>query len=162
MTDKIRLLVCHDCQSIEELPDYHGPPEYDVLLDQAVEAHRFPNGEEHIGVLTDVETRHWNNNSTRAEILKQIGRGKKPGEAEGAGSEFYATSNTYQADALKCYGKHGRPEGGCIDWQIDKKRIGNPTKAGWQIGPKIYLCDFCPVATWVKTQQRSQAGAYDE
>jgi len=36
---QIRLLVCRDCKSIEELPDYEGRPSDDLLLNISVEKH---------------------------------------------------------------------------------------------------------------------------
>jgi len=152
---RLRLLICRDCRSIEELPDFTGPVEHDVVLDHAVEAHRYPNGEAHFGNLADVEESDWRDPSRQAEIVKQI-----TSKTTGLESEFYATKNTFEAEALKCYAKHRRPDQGCIDWQNSKKRLGNPSKMGWQVGPKVYLCDFCPVRSWVDTQKRSQAGAY--
>ena len=150
-----RLLICRDCRTIEELPDYDGPVDYDVLLDHAVEAHKFPNGEAHFGNLATVSDEQWRNESTRQQIIAQI-RSK----TTGLESEYYATKNTFEADAIACYNKHRRPDEGCIDWKIDKKRLGNPTKVGWQAGPKVYLCDFCPCKSWVKTQERWQQGLY--
>lgn len=150
-----RLLICRDCRTIEELPDYEGPVEHDVLLDHAVEAHTFPNGERHFGNLATVGDAQWRDDSTRQQIIDQI-RSKTTG-LEG---EYYAAKNTFEADAMKCYNQHRRPDEGCIDWKIEKKRLGNPTKIGWQAGPKVYLCDFCPVKSWVKTQERWQSGAY--
>jgi len=152
---KVRLLICRDCRTIEELPDFTGPVEHDVLLDHAVEPHKFPNGEPHFGNLADVDEVAWRDDSQRQQIIDQI-RSKTTGLA----GEFYATVNTFEADAMKCYSRHNRPDQGCIDWKIEKKRLGNPTKLGWQAGPKVYLCDFCPVKSWVKTQERHQAGAY--
>ena len=32
MEDKIRILFCEDCKTLEELPDFEGPPEHDTLL----------------------------------------------------------------------------------------------------------------------------------
>ncbi len=158
MSIKLRLLICHDCREVIELPDFTGPPEYDVLLDQAVSAHRFPNGEEHVGALADVEKEKWDDESVRQEILKRIG---KPEKETGFGGEFYAAKNTFAEDAMKCFNEHGRPKQGCIDYKDERKRLGNPTSEGWRQGPRVYLCDFCPIKTWVVTQQRSAAGMYD-
>lgn len=153
-----RLLLCHTCKTIDELPDYSGPSEHDVLLDHAVEAHRFPNGEEHIGKLATVPTADWENTTKRRAIEAEI-KAAVQGNT-GFPSEYYATRNTYQADALKCYSEHHRPKEGCIDYCDADKRLGNPTRAGWQGGPRVFLCQFCPVETWVKTQVRHQKGAY--
>lgn len=160
MSGKLRLLICHDCTSIEELPDYHGDPRDDHLLEHLVQAHRFPNGEEHIGALADVERDQWENPEIRKAIIERIGQYRKPGEGGGVGAEFYATKDTFREDAIKCFNQHGRPKGGCIDYKDDRKRLGNPTKEGWQQGAKIYLCDFCPVKTYVTTEIRHKRGAY--
>lgn len=153
-----RLLLCHTCKSIEELPDYQGPAEHDVLLDDAVGRHRFPNGLEHIGKLAQVDTKDWDDNAKRAAILEQIKTAVE--KSTGMPSEWYETKNTYQADALKCYSQHHRPTEGCIDYCDSGKRLGNPTRAGWEAGPRVFLCHFCPVETWVRTQVRHQKGAY--
>lgn len=153
----MRLLMCRDCRTIEPLPDFDGPPEYDALLDHMVEAHKFPNGEMHVGNLAQVPDEDWKNPERRQAIIQQA-----TARTTGLESEFYATKNTFEYDAMKCYGQHGRPDEGCIDWRDDKKRLGNPTKFGWQVGPKVYLCDFCPVRSWVATQKRHAAGMYKE
>ncbi|WP_159402754.1 hypothetical protein [Streptomyces sp. RTd22] len=44
MADYIRLLLCKDCGSMEELPDYEGDPRQDFLLDTLVKRHRNPDG----------------------------------------------------------------------------------------------------------------------
>jgi hypothetical protein len=152
-----RLLICRDCRSIEELPDYDGPVEYDVLLENLVEAHVYPNGEKHFGNMATAPDAEWADPYMREQIVKQIAS-----KTTGMESEFYATKNTYAEDALKCYSRHHRPDQGCIDWQDSTKRIGNPSKMGWQVGPKVYLCDFCPVASWVATEQHHEQGLYKE
>lgn len=151
------MLICKDCRSVEPLPDYDGDPDHDVLLDGLIEAHVFPNGEKHYGNLASVPDDQWNNPNYRSEILKQIAK-----RTTGLEGEYYATKCTYENDAMNCYSKHGRPTEGCIDWEDSKKRIGNPTKVGWQVGPKVYLCGFCPVKSWVDTQKRWKAGIYKE
>lgn len=153
---RIRLLVCHDCRTIEEIPDYKGDPQYDVLLENRVAAHRFPNGEEHIGALADVDEDDWNNPPRQQEIRARIG----PSSTTGLPSEHYAAKETYQEEALKCFDAHQRPKEGCIDFKDHKKRLGNPTKEGWDRGPKMFLCQFCPVQSWVNTQIRDKQGMY--
>lgn len=151
----MRILLCLDCKSMEEVPDFDGPPEFDILLESLVERHR-SNGEQHLGNLIHIEQEQWDKKSVRDEILKQV----KDGLGPGLGDEFYDTKSTYQEDAMKCFNEHGRPKGRCIDWMDDRKRLGNPTKAGWQRGPKVYLCQFCPVATHVVTEIRHKRGDY--
>jgi hypothetical protein len=64
---------------------------------------------------------------------------------------------------MRCYNQHGRPvvlEPGCPDYKDGKKRIGNPSKMGWQAGPKVYLCDFCPYKSTVETAVNFKRGLY--
>lgn len=155
---KLRLLLCHTCRTVDELPDYHGPPEHDVLLEDIVSRHRFSDGTEHIGKLADVAEEDWRDSYRRNQILEQIKAAVE--KSTGMPSEWYATKATYQEEALKCYGQHHRPKEGCIDYRDSNKRLGNPTRAGWQAGPRVWLCDFCPCHRWVETQVRYQKGDY--
>lgn len=153
----MRLLLCRDCRSIEELPDFEGQPENDVLLDNLVQRHRFPNGEEHVGGLAHVEDADWEDEHRRKAILNEINNTSKQTGFQG---DYYDSKNTYQEDAMKCFRKHKRPEGFCIDWKSEKKRIGDPMKN--PMAPKVFLCDFCPVASTVMEAQRYEYGAYDK
>jgi hypothetical protein len=82
------------------------------------------------------------------------------GGKTGFDPQYYEDKNTYVEDAAKCFTAHRR-QIPCIDWHSDKKRIGNPTKLGWEAGPKVYLCDFCVVRSSVDTEKRHQAGEYE-
>jgi len=154
----IRLLICHSCRSVDELPAFHGRPEDDVLLEDLIARHVFPDGNEHMGKLAEIEEADWRDSYRRNAILEQIKAAVE--KSSGFPTEWYATKSTYQDDALKCYKKHGRPDQGCIDYCDSKKRIGNPTRSGWQAGPRVFLCHFCPVETWVRTQEQWQRGVY--
>ena len=151
--DMIRLLKCNDCKSTEEVPDFEGPAEYDVLLEHLVQRHRHPNGEEHIGQLLRVERKHWDSPKIKREILSKMWLG-----TTGFDPEFYASKSTFQEDALKCFNQHQRPSEGCIDWKNSEKRLGNPSKLGWERGPKVYLCDFCPVRAHVAKKVNDAKG----
>lgn len=140
---------------MEELPFFRGNPEDDVLLDDLTSRHVFPNNERHFGHLFDVEEFRWRNPEVRRQILEQIGG------RTGFDPQYYEDKNTYVEDAVKCFDAHRRTIP-CIDWHSDKKRIGNPTKLGWESGPKVYLCDFCPVRSTVDTSKRAKRGLYKE
>jgi hypothetical protein len=89
----------------------------------------------------------------RDDILKGLGE-----RWTGFDPEFYATKDTFQEDAMRCFNLHRRPQGAdCIDWQADYRRV---TPHDWK-GRNVYLCDFCPVASSVKTAQRLALGVYD-
>lgn len=151
----MRLLQCFQCKTVNELPDFDGPPALDVLLETLIEEQHTTGGEPHSGNMLFVEDEQWRRDPVRQEILARLWD-----QDSGFDPEFYASKDTYREDAMKCFNSHQRPEGACIDWKADNKRIGNPTKRGWQEGPKVYLCDFCPVASWVATEIRFKKGQY--
>lgn len=164
---QIRLLVCTTCAKIEELPDFEGDPSRDVLLQVSVEKHRFPDGTEHVGNLMKVPLKFWANPKVKDEILRQIRHGA--GGMNDLQEGFYDTKSTFQEDALKCYSQHLRPKGSCPDYKSEAKRLkpaiskserreaGLPSESA---GPKVYLCDFCPVKSFMMTKSRQQRGMY--
>lgn len=165
---EIRLLHCKVCDSIEELPLFDGLPENDHLLQILVDRHVFPSGEPHIGRLFRLPLMSWESQEARKEIIKQIKGGGSAGIDE-FDPEFYATRNTFQEDALKCYSAHLRPTDGCPDYnspskrllpntKADRKEVGlvDPAKAP---GPKTYLCQFCPVHSVVQSKINDLRGA---
>lgn len=160
MSGKLRLLICHTCRSIQEIPDFQGRPEDDVLLEHLLVAHRFPDGNEHFGKLAEVLRADWEDSVRKAAIIEQIKAAV--GGTTGMPSEWYATKDTYAEDALKCYAKHGRPKEGCIDYCDSSKRIQNPSRAGWEGGPRVWLCNFCPVESYIQMRENHLAGMYKE
>lgn len=149
---QIRLLYCRTCGSIEELPDFDGPPQYDDLLNISVERHRFPSGDEHIGSLFKVDIRVWAQYEARRKIIEQIKGGASKGLGE-IDEAFYDTKSQFAEDALKCYQAHQRPKGQCPDYMSDSKVLLPNTKADRKElgladlskvgGPKTKLCQFC-------------------
>lgn len=145
----VRLLVCRTCKTIEKLPAYEGPAEHDVTLEISVERH----GEGHVGQLINVSVLHWESPTMQAEIVKQIWGGSAGLDV--FGTNFYETKDTFAADAMACYQRHLRPKDGCHEFRDESKRLLPGTdKARKDLGlapvresngPKVYLCDFCPV-----------------
>jgi len=161
---QLRLLFCAFCKSIEELPNYVGPPEQDVVLDAALAPHqdRHPHALERSGALFSMSEQGWNNRQVRKTTIEQVwsALGVEQGPL-GLDPEFYASKNTFVEDANKCFVRHNRSIP-CVDWKSDSKRIGNPTKKGWDAGQvKVYLCQFCPVASKVMEAQRLATGGYE-
>lgn len=155
----IRLWVCRECKSIEELPPYDGPAERDTLLEDTASRH-MTEWRTHECTLIKVPESYWKSDKIRPQLIKQISQGGSKGIAEMEGAEdYYGTRDTYREDALKCYDKHQRPKQGCIDYQNPDKRIGNPTSEGWKSGPRVYACSFCPVEAWVQKKKQEEAGA---
>jgi hypothetical protein len=161
----IRLLVCRNCKTIEELPDYDGDPAGDLLLNISIERHQRPV--EHIGLLMKFPLKYWAVPKVQAEIIKQIKGGSEGLDA--FQTNFYATKMTFAEDAMRCYSEHNRPKGQCADYKSDKKLLKPDTAkerkdAGMDkpgaTGPKVYLCDFCPVKSFNMTQHNKEKGLY--
>lgn len=73
--------------------------------------------------------------------------------------QFYEESTYYRDEATRCYNKHGNPEGSCIDYLDDSKRIGSS-----QIPRKYqtFLCHMCPIQqSYINVELRRKAGLYD-
>jgi hypothetical protein len=163
---KIRLLYCYNCTTIEELPDFEGRPEDDILLELMIEKHQSA-GIPHNGFLSKIGVHIWSQEKFRKEIIKNL-RTKVGGGLADIDPEYYSTKATFAEDAMKCYNLHLRPVDGCYDYASDKKKLIPKTQAERkELGlaastSNIYLCDFCPVKSHVVTQQRKQAGMYKD
>jgi hypothetical protein len=155
---KIRVFHCHTCGTMEELPDFDGPPQYDTLLEFLLSQHE-TNGHRHIGKLYDVEERVWQVSNLRDQIIESIKGGSKGLAA--FDPAYYDTRDTFKEDALLCYNLHLRPQEGCSDWKSDRKRLLPATKADRkEVGldmsgaPVQYLCRFCPVSAYYEKKER--------
>jgi len=155
---KVRILQCFDCGTLEELPDFDGPPEYDVLLEFAL-SHHETGGHRHVGKLYDVEERVWRMTSLRDQIIEQMKGGSKGLAA--FDPAFYTVRDTFKEDAMLCFNLHLRPQEGCGDYRSDRKRLLPDTKAerkevglSMESAPKRWLCDFCPVSAYYERKRR--------
>ena len=165
--EKIRLLHCEDCKTIDELPDFDGPPEFDDVLEALLRRHETPSGLRHVGKLFDVDVLVWQNEEARRGIIKQIKGGGSAGLAE-FDATFYDTRNTFFDDAMKCYAQHLRPKGACPDWMSDSKILLPDTKAERKAeglaapsktpGHKVRLCDFCVVQRFMAKKAQDAMG----
>lgn len=167
--NKIRLLICQTCGTIEELPDYDGPPEHDEWLKRFSGVHKTDGGEAHIGNLFKVATSDWSNQKYRDEIRNEIAkRASLPGKGAGLGTSFYDLKSTFLEDAMSCWRGFRRPtDPGHCDYRKDNKRLLPDTKAERKdLGlspkdrPNTFLCDFCPVQSIVAQKKREEAGLY--
>lgn len=150
---KIRLMVCSVCKSIDPLPFYDGPNEYDETGQAKATMHMFADGKFHPFIVGTVSEKSWSSPTVRPEILKKLGAELAPGEAEGLGAEFYDIKNTFAEDAMTCWRiGHNRTKD-CGDWHADSKKLipntqaerraeGLPHRAR-DIDSKMFLCDFC-------------------
>lgn len=157
MSDHIRVLQCWDCRSMEELADFQGLPEHDHVLQHIDERHGGQSAQPHNRALHRVGKEHWDDRAVRKQIVKQMWA-----STTGFVPEYYHTRDTMHEDAAKCFAKHHR-QVPCLDYQDSSKRLGNPA---WRDrlrltkelrrdvgdlgpGPKVYLCNFCPIQTYV-------------
>jgi hypothetical protein len=141
----MRVLVCRTCRKLEELPDWVGHPDDDVYLNYVVGDHP-----DHQGQLFRLPIGVWMIESARDELVKQM-----MGHNEGLAAfdpSFYEVRNTFREDAITCYKGHGKPKGGCPDFNSEKKELRPATvaerrEAGMSTRqlPVIHLCSFCPV-----------------
>jgi hypothetical protein len=167
----MRLLHCNVCHSIDEIPDYEGHEEVDPLVEKVVAEHNKRDPMAHGGAATlPMRLAHVDDMDyaySRDEVLARL---REEGKAVGFEPWVGEAINTFQEDAMRCYRNHHRPKEGCIDWRDDSKRIGRPTSEGqkavkenYKIGSSDpYLCDFCPVKSWVQTQVNFRKGYYKE
>lgn len=158
----VRLLLCHTEKTIEEIPDYEGPSERDFTLQHVLQGHRFPSGEDHIGVMGRVEAKHWSNPTTRAAILAQI---KESADYTGLDPSFYDVKNTLQEDAMTCWTRDHNRVKACPDYKTDAKRLMPDTskerkEAGvGKFRSTVFLCDYCPVHSLVQQAAFDRSGA---
>lgn len=168
----LRLMLCLECNTIDELPPHDGPPETDVLLELAAEKHEYPSGERHKGKLFILPVQTWADQSQRKAILDQLKVGGSRGldELDPEG-QYYETKMQFHEDAMKCYEYHLRPsDPGCADYESEEKRLlpkshkerkelglPDPANSG---APKVYLCHFCPFHTVATTKKRMIRGMY--
>lgn len=173
-----RLLICKPCQSIEVMPLWEGPAELeadDPVLDYLVQQHVVRHGDmlSDAAVLMNVEDKYWDDLTVRDEILRGMNR-----RWVGFEPTAYHIMDTFSEDALRCYSKHHRPKEGCPDYHAPNKVLGSQLwhsemddMADKKVAKRfakfakdpdeiVYLCDWCPVQTWVQTKLNTKAGLY--
>lgn len=166
---KIRLLVCEDCHTIEEVPDFDGPSQYDQLLTYKVAQHQFDNTGRH-GHKLDlgrVSVKAWMEG--RKEVIDRIHQ--EHGHADpGLGEEFYNLKSTFKEDAFTCWSVGHNRTKDCGDYRSDSKALLADTKAerkaegmatDWSSRPKHWLCDYCPYESLVQQKRNKQNKLYD-
>lgn len=165
---RLRLLVCYTCNSIDALPWFDGPVEYDDTLNYRLSQHRFASGDPHIGMngLATVNESSWENPNLRRRILEDLSKLRKAGEAEGLGHANYNLRNTFKEDAQACWKKHNRTLN-CEDYKSDSKRLvpdtrGERRELGLEARasrrPGTSLCVFCPYHSVVMQRARKAQG----
>lgn len=165
---KVRLLICHMCKSIDELPDFDGPAEHDDLLQYRVSQHQFPSGKAHPLDLGVIEKKLWDSPDGKRAVTERLAFSGAPGTGLGMGESFYDVKSNFQTDALNCWKAHNRTQN-CGDYMSDSKRLLPDTKAdrkaeGMDLRnrPSTSLCQFCPYHSVAVQRMRKAKGAYDK
>lgn len=143
----MRVLRCDECATIDQMPDWTEGPDSDPYLPSVVEHHK-----NHHGQLFRLPVGLWLDDQSRRKIIEQIQRKSPLGLAE-IDSTIYEVRDQFAVDAMACYNAHQRPKDGCSEFRgshkqlkpdtaKDRKELGLQPLHG---GPKVYLCDWCPV-----------------
>jgi hypothetical protein len=167
---RVRLLFCHTCRSVQAVPEFHGPIEYDDTLNYRLAEHLFADGRSHELVVGDIEEEQWAKKTVRDDIIFHMAEEMgfvPPGSGDGLGPTFYAVKATYEEDAIMCWKKHKRTLD-CGDYRTDKMRILPDTRGDRKelgLSPRRqpqWLCSFCPVQSIKDQKQRAAAGSYED
>jgi NADH:ubiquinone oxidoreductase subunit len=168
------LFFCHPCHTIDEIPGYEpDKADYDARIDHIYLSHirRHPSTEDRFilewAALAFVPTRHWKdpeyNKQIKTKLLEGMGKG-------GFDQNFYDTQNTFKADAMECYKRHGNPayksntQPKCTDYldhkmeikpntNAERKKAGLPTYDETK-AKRSFICEYCPYHQSVITETR--------
>lgn len=174
---RIRLLICHLCGSVDEIP-WCGEelgcqhPDCVAPLEYRVANHLFPSGRPHPMDLGDVPKKKWDQKTNRYDILQEIGKHSgPPGTGAGMGVQNYSVQQTFEEDAFACWKRHNRTTD-CGEFQSDRMRLIPDTKAERKdlgletrakyIPTQVFLCNYCPMMSVRQTKVRAKKGEYDD
>lgn len=168
---KTGLYVCFMCKTIEDIPDYDpdnadNDPRIGFLV--GVHLRRHPSAEDR--EITDwcslgvVASKPWSEEANREDIKRKILEGNG---LTGFDAEFYATKDTFKADAFSCWKKHNRPSYTgvrCQDYRSDSKELKPDTAIARRVAGlptydevkvrKSFLCEYCPYHSTVVSALR--------
>ena len=152
----MRVLVCRTCHTFDEIPDWRDGPDSDPYLGAVTRKH----GEAHHGQLFRLPIGFWTNEPYRQHLIDQMQGGVGKGLSV-VDPKVYETHNTFMEDAMKCFQLHLRPKGACPDYMSDRKVLHPDTKeerrdagiALRPVGPKVTLCQFCPVQSFYSSKE---------
>jgi hypothetical protein len=165
---KVRLLVCHDCQSVQELPWCGEDPQCQHPGCTEPLEYRLAGHHGHHGNLAGIDQRLWDDMSARPAILRELAAiATAPGTATGLGTCFYDVRSTFREDAMTCWKRHNRTRN-CADYMSDRMRLYPDTRAERKEAgldpktrPATSLCSFCPYHSVVTQRQRSRRWRYN-
>ena len=149
-----RMMACNNCGILWRLRDYDGAPEYDMELREIVDRHLQtaidPRPESHMATLYRISDKEAELIDVESEVQKKLKETQV---------FIKETRDDMKLQSIKCYDRHMRPKGGCIDWHDESKIIGR--KTGVPKDQRQYLCDFCPAAQHYVFKARQAKGMYN-
>lgn len=155
----VSILQCLHCKTFEEVPAL-PEPQFTFLLDKVVAPH---DDKAHSGALRlyRIEKAHWDSPSTRAEV---IGRMNEENGLTGFDAQYYTTRDTFREDAHKCFKRHNSNPN-CSEYKSDRYLLTPDTAAERKAaglpkyhGPKVFLCEYCPVHSGWRSAQYKKNG----
>lgn len=148
-----RMLACNGCGILWRLSNYDGEAEYDMELRHIIERHLAmatdPRPESHKANVFFIEDKDADIIDVESAVQKKLAE---------QGVFIKETRDDLKLDAIKCFNKHMRPKGGCLDWLDDSKIIGR--KTGVPKENRQYLCNYCPAAEHYVHRARKAKGMY--
>lgn len=171
--EKVLLLVCYTCKTVEEIPflKIKKTPQdtWDQTDNPFLQRFAHPHDQKGcLGRLVDIDAFLWMSPKGReaalAGIKKQLLEGSIGLDIIG---DFYDLKASFSADAMTCFSNHNKPKGQCPDYKSDSKLLKPDTaaerkEAGLDVKkmPKTYLCDFCPVKSYNMMKHNEKKGYY--
>ena len=148
-----RLLACKSCAVMYKLPEYDGPPEYDMALIDIIDRHlsqaQDPRPESHVSIIFRTD----NDTASKLDVETALKR-----ELANADFEIREVRDDLKVEAVKCFNRHNRPSNGCPDYEDESKTIGR--KIGIPRENRMYLCHMCPAQEYVTHKLRTLKGMY--
>ena len=160
----VRLVFCHTCSSVNQIPDYKGPPEYDHYLRYITDQHQ-TEGHPHRGAMARCKDTPDMINAAIDEMENNVNE-VRAGAGAGLGQAMYDLRDNNNVEAMQCWKRHSRTRD-CADYRSEPKRLWIDTKADRRDAgmstrredrPNIWLCDHCPVHSIIQQKQNQAAG----
>jgi hypothetical protein len=148
-----RLLACQSCGTMYRMKDYEGSAEYDMELIELINRHlgkaSDPSPEAHKSAIFRVDQATWEKLGDETQVKKELMKNEW---------EVREVRDDLKVEALKCFNRHARPKGMCIDYEDESKTIGR--KIGVAKNQRQYLCHYCPAQEFVTHKNRDAKGMY--
>ena len=140
---------------MHKMRDYDGNADNDMELQEIIKMHlgraQDPSPESHMSQIYRCDQATYDALDGETGIKKELMKNE---------IEVREVRDDLKVEALKCFQRHGAPQGSCIDWEDESKTIGR--KVGVPKANRQYLCHYCPVGSgYVAHKERTQMGMYD-